>query len=55
MEPEGLPVVDLGCGRGEWLEILKAAAIPLFWVYMFTLNLEKPGSSKEKSSSLYFS
>jgi O-antigen chain-terminating methyltransferase len=27
-EAENLPALDLGCGRGEWLEILREAGIP---------------------------
>lgn len=31
-ELAALPVVDLGCGRGEWLELLRGAGVPAYGV-----------------------
>jgi O-antigen chain-terminating methyltransferase len=35
------PVVDLGCGRGEWLEILRAAGIEAYGVDTNLIQLEQ--------------
>jgi SAM-dependent methyltransferase len=32
LKDQSLPVVDVGCGRGEWLELLREAEIPAYGV-----------------------
>jgi SAM-dependent methyltransferase len=36
----GKPVVDLGCGRGEWLDVLRDAGYPAYGIDLNSVNVE---------------
>lgn len=37
----GKPVLDLGCGRGEWLELLGEASLPAYGIDLNTVNVAR--------------
>ncbi|MDA8290753.1 MAG: class I SAM-dependent methyltransferase [Actinomycetota bacterium] len=38
--PSDLPVLDVGCGRGEWLDVLREAGVPAYGIEMSERSVE---------------
>jgi O-antigen chain-terminating methyltransferase len=41
----GKPILDLGCGRGEWLELLGEAKVPAYGVDLNLVNVARGGEA----------